>query len=57
VFEVLAEGFSKRSREQLFGRTSQNKVVIFDKGSHRIGDFVTVRITGNTSATLFGEAI
>ncbi|MDR1881732.1 MAG: tRNA (N6-isopentenyl adenosine(37)-C2)-methylthiotransferase MiaB [Prevotella sp.] len=57
VFEVLVEGFSKRSREQLFGRTSQNKVVIFDKGSYRVGDFVTVRITGNTSATLFGETI
>ena len=57
TFEVLVEGFSKRSKEQLFGRTSQNKVVIFDKGSHRIGDFVAVRITGNTSATLFGEAI
>jgi len=57
VFEVLIEGFSKRSREQLFGRTSQNKVVIFDKGSHRIGELVKVRITGNTSATLFGEAI
>ncbi|GHV39732.1 tRNA-2-methylthio-N(6)-dimethylallyladenosine synthase [Bacteroidia bacterium] len=56
-FEVLIEGFSKRSREQLFGRTSQNKVVIFDKGSHRVGDLVKVRITGNTSATLFGEAI
>lgn len=57
VFEVLVEGFSKRSKEQLFGRTSQNKVVIFDKGNHRIGDFVTVKITGNTSATLFGEAM
>lgn len=56
-FEVLIEGFSKRSREQLFGRTSQNKVVIFDKGSHRVGDLVKVRITGNTSATLFGEVI
>lgn len=57
VFEVLVEGFSKRSREQLFGRTSQNKVVIFDKGNHRVGEFVTVRVTGNTSATLFGEAM
>lgn len=57
TFEVLVEGFSKRSKEQLFGRTSQNKVVIFDKGIHRIGDFVNVRITGNTSATLFGETI
>lgn len=57
TFEVLVEGFSKRSREQLFGRTSQNKVVIFDKGNNHIGDFVRVKITGNTSATLFGEVI
>ncbi len=57
TFEVLVEGFSKRSREQLFGRTSQNKVVIFDKGTYRVGDFVKVKITGNTSATLFGETI
>ncbi|MDD4696555.1 MAG: tRNA (N6-isopentenyl adenosine(37)-C2)-methylthiotransferase MiaB [Fermentimonas sp.] len=56
-FEVLIEGFSKRSREQLFGRNEQNKVVIFDKKNHRIGEFVKVRITGFTSATLFGEAI
>jgi tRNA-2-methylthio-N6-dimethylallyladenosine synthase len=53
--EVLVEGFSKRSREQLFGRTSQNKVVIFDKGSHRIGDRVSVKINEATAATLFGE--
>ncbi len=57
TFEVLVEGFSKRSREQLFGRTSQNKVVIFDKGSHRIGELVNVRITDHTSATLFGEEV
>lgn len=57
IFEVLVEGFSKRSREHLFGRTSQNKVVVFEKGNHKIGDFVTVRVTGNTSATLLGEAI
>lgn len=57
TFEILVEGFSKRSKEQIFGRTSQNKVVIIDKGKHRIGDLVKVRITGNTSATLFGEEI
>ena len=57
VREVLIEGFSKRSREQLFGRTQQNKVVIFDKKNHRIGDFETVKITGYTPATLFGETI
>ncbi|MDL2265317.1 tRNA (N6-isopentenyl adenosine(37)-C2)-methylthiotransferase MiaB [Parabacteroides sp. OttesenSCG-928-G07] len=55
VFEVLVEGFSKRSREQLFGRTSQNKVVIFDKRNYRVGQYVDVRITGSSSATLFGE--
>ncbi len=56
-FEVLVEGFSKRSREQLFGRTDQNKVVIFDKKNHRIGEFVKVKVTGSTAATLFGEPI
>lgn len=55
--EVLVEGFSKRSKEQLFGRTSQNKVVIFDKGNHRVGDLVTVKITDASAATLFGEEI
>ncbi len=56
-FEVLIEGFSKRSRQQLFGRTEQNKVVIFDKGDHRIGETIKVKITGYTSATLFGEPV
>ena len=55
TFEVLVEGYSKRSREQLCGRTGQNKMVVFDKGNHHIGDRVMVRITGSTSATLFGE--
>lgn len=57
TFEVLAEGVSKRSKEQLFGRTEQNKVVVFDRGSHRIGDFVKVRITDSSSATLKGELL
>jgi len=57
TFEVLVEGFSKRSRDQLFGRSSQNKVIIFDKGDHKIGEFVKVKITGSTSATLFGEEL
>ena len=57
TFDVLVEGFSKRSREQLCGRSEQNKMVIFDKGNHYIGDTVRVRITGSTSATLFGEEI
>ena len=57
TFEVLVEGFSKRSREQLFGRTSQNKVVVFPKGDHKIGDFVKVKVLSTTSATLIGEEV
>jgi tRNA-2-methylthio-N6-dimethylallyladenosine synthase len=57
VFEVLIEGFSKRSREQLFGRTSQNKVVIFDKRNYRVGQFIKVKINRASSATLFGEPV
>ena len=56
-FNVLVEGFSKRSRAQLCGRTEQNKMVVFDKGTHHIGETVSVRITGSTSATLFGEEV
>ena len=57
VFEVLVEGFSKRSNDQFFGRTDQNTVLIFDKKKHRIGQFVKVRVTDFTSATLLGEAV
>lgn len=57
TFEVLIEGFSKRSREQLFGRTSQNKVVIFDKQDFHVGQFIRVKITRASSATLFGEVV
>ena len=56
-FEVLVEGLSKRSDKQLFGRTSQNKVVVFDRGDHKVGDYVRVKVTGCSSATLFGEEI
>ena len=56
-FEVLVEGRSKRSDAQLSGRTSQNKVVVFDRGVHDVGDYVRVRITGCSSATLFGEEV
>ena len=55
TFDVLVEGFSKRSREQLCGRTEQNKMVVFPKGNHHIGETVTVKIIGSTSATLLGE--
>ena len=57
TFDVLVEGFSKRSREQLCGRTEQNKMVVFPKEGHHIGETVPVRIVGSTSATLLGECI
>ena len=56
-FDVLIEGFSKRSREQLMGRTEQNKAVVMPKAGHHIGETVKVRITGSTSATLLGEIV
>ena len=57
VYEILVEGVSKRSKEQLFGRTEQNRVVVFDRGNHHVGDFVKVRITECSSATLKGEEV
>jgi len=54
-FDVLVEGFSKRSREQLCGRTEQNKMVVFDRGTHHVGETVRVRINSSTSATLLGS--
>ena len=56
-FDVLVEGFSKRSRSQLCGRTEQNKMVVFDKGRHHIGEMVRVKIINSTSATLIGEEV
>lgn len=55
IFEVLVEGPSKRDPMEYFGRTSQNKVVVFPRGNSRPGDFVTLRITDASSATLRGE--
>ena len=57
TFEVLIEGTSKRSREQLFGRTEQNRVVVFDRGKHHPGEYVNVHITEASSATLKGEVV
>ena len=56
-FEVLVEGFSKRSRERMYGKTEHNKVVVFDRGGHRIGDFVQVEVEEATSATLIGREV
>lgn len=55
TFEVLVEGMSKRDENKYFGRTSQNKVVIFDKQNTRKGDYIKVKIDDCTSATLFGS--
>ena len=57
TYEVLIEGTSKRSRQQLFGRTEQNRVVVFDRGQHHIGERVMVKITSSSSATLKGDII
>ncbi len=56
-FEVLAEGISKRNAEELFGRTSQNKVVVFPRADVKPGDFVCVRVESATSATLIGKTV
>ena len=56
-YEVLIEGVSKRSAEQLIGRTPQNKVCVFDGKGHKIGDYVTVKVTSCTSATLLAELV
>lgn len=57
TFEILVEGVSKRSKDQLFGRTQQNKVVVFDRGTHHIGDFVKVKVLESSSATLKGVEV
>lgn len=56
-FDILIERFSKRSHDQLMGRTPQNKAVVIPKGNHHIGETVRVRITGSSSATLMGELL
>jgi tRNA-2-methylthio-N6-dimethylallyladenosine synthase len=55
IFEVLTEGYSKRSKDFLFGRTSTNKVVVFPALNHKIGEYVVLKITNCSAATLFGE--
>ncbi len=57
TLESVVEGVSKRSKEQLFGRTQQNKVIVFDRGNHHIGDFVKVKVLEASSATLKGCSI
>ena len=57
VVEVLAEGISKKSAEELYGRTSQNKVVVFPRAAHAPGDYVQVKIERCTSATLIGSPV
>ena len=56
-YDILIEGVSKRSKDQLFGRTEQNKVVIIDRDNHHIGDTVRVKITDSSSATLIASQV
>ncbi|MBQ5466517.1 MAG: TRAM domain-containing protein, partial [Muribaculaceae bacterium] len=57
TFEVLVEGYSKRSRDDMFGRTQQNKVIVFPAGDTHIGDFVHCQVEKHTSATLIGHKV
>ena len=57
IYEVLIEGVSKRSREQFYGRTEQNRTAVFDRKGYKIGDFVKVKVHGSTAATLLGEIV
>jgi tRNA-2-methylthio-N6-dimethylallyladenosine synthase len=57
TFEVLVEGYSKRSRDDMFGRSEQNKVVVFPAKDTCVGDVVKVKVNSATSATLIGELV
>ncbi|MCA1764302.1 MAG: TRAM domain-containing protein, partial [Cryomorphaceae bacterium] len=57
TFEVLVEGVSKKSDKELFGRNSQNAVVVFERGAAEVGQYATVKVTDCTSATLKGELV
>jgi tRNA-2-methylthio-N6-dimethylallyladenosine synthase len=57
IFEVLIEGTSKRSKRQMFGRTEQNKVVVFDAENNVPGSYINVEITDCTAATLIGKIL
>ena len=57
TYEVLIEGISKRSKEQFYGRTEQNRTAVFDRKGYKIGDFVKVKINDSTAATLLGEIV
>jgi tRNA-2-methylthio-N6-dimethylallyladenosine synthase len=57
TYEVLVEGTSKKSQDELYGRTSQNKVVVFPRGTLKSGDYVNIRIASCTSATLIGVPV
>ncbi|MFA8435611.1 MAG: tRNA (N6-isopentenyl adenosine(37)-C2)-methylthiotransferase MiaB [Marinifilaceae bacterium] len=57
VFEVLVEGISKKSDQELYGRSSQNKVIVFPKENFKVGDYAKVKVTDCTSATLKGVVV
>lgn len=57
TFEILVEGYSKRSKDDMFGRTQQNKVVVFPAGDVKVGDFIKVKVDSVSSATLLGSRV
>ena len=57
TLEVLVEGRSKRSEDDLFGRTTHNTVVVFPREDYRAGEWVSVHIKRSTPATLLGKAV
>jgi len=57
TFEVLVEGTSKKSKLELFGRTSQNKVIVFPANNIQKGDYIQVKVTKCTQTTLIGEVV
>ena len=57
TYRVLVEGFSKKSKEHLFGRNSQNAAIVFPKESYKSGEYVNVTVDNCTTATLLGTAV
>ena len=55
TFEILVEGYSKRSKNDMFGRTQQNKVIVFPAGNAKVGEYRMAHVTSASSATLLGE--
>ena len=57
IYKVLIEGTSKKSEEELYGRTPQNAVAVFPKQNHAVGTYVNVLIESCTTGTLIGKVV